>query len=227
MSSLALHLERRGHRVTFFCLADSEAFLTRAGLACSVFGREALPPGYSKAVSDELGKLHGLRGLRYTLARFAGEMDAQLAELPAAISAAGIDALVIDQFFTSGSTIAGHLHLPYVHAANALLGNVDEKLPPISFGWANDSNLFALMRNKAAYLFLRTISRPIRTKLNAQRRIWGLLPYTEFLNERFGTRPQICQQPPGFEFPQRTLPKNFYFVGPLHNRENRAKTPFP
>jgi zeaxanthin glucosyltransferase len=227
MSSLALYLKRRGHQVTFFCLADSETFLTRVGLTCIVFGRQALPPGYSKAVSDELGKLHGLRGLRYTLARFAGEMDAQLSELPAAIREAGIEALVIDQFFTSGSTIAEHLHLPYVHAANALMGNVDEELPPISFGWANDTHLVALMRNKAAHLFLRTIARPIRTKLNAQREVWGLAPYTEFLNERFGDRPQICQQPPGFEFPRRALPRNFHFVGPLHNRENRAATPFP
>ena len=227
MTSLALHLKGRGHRVTFFCLADSEAFISQAGLGCRVFAREGLPLGYAKKVSDELGKMHGLRGVRYTLARFAGEMSAQLTELPEAIRAAEIDVLVIDQFFTSGSTIAEHLKLPYVHVANALLGNVDERLPPISFGWGNQSHLIARMRNRAAHLFLRAISRPIRTRLNAQRATWGLPAYTEFLNERFGTRPQISQQPPGFEFPERILPGAFHFVGPLHNHENRAATPFP
>ena len=101
MSSLALCLKSRGHRVTFFSLADSEAFLTNAGLGCIVFGRDCLPPGSTKNFSDELSKLHGVRGVQFTVKRFCYEVEVQLQELAAAIRTAEIEALIIDQFFQS------------------------------------------------------------------------------------------------------------------------------
>lgn len=227
MSSLALHLKGRGHRTSFFLFADSEAFITETGLECIVFGQDRFPVGSRKRASDALGRMHGLAGLRYTIELLCNEVGAQLAELPRVIRKAKIDVLVIDQFFLGGSSVAEHLKLPYVHVANALLGNVDTKLPPISFGWGSNGNLFALARNWAAHAFLRGIARPIRDKLNAQRRIWKLPIYSEFQNERFGSQPQISQQLPAFEFPERVLPKTFHFVGPLHNPETRPKTYFP
>ena len=47
------------------------------------------------------------------------------------------------------------------------------------------------------------------------------------LNERFLGGPQICQEPRSFEFPRKTLPANFHFVGPPHRSETRNKTIFP
>jgi len=49
----------------------------------------------------------------------------------------------------------------------------------------------------------------------------------EFFNERFSTWPQICQQSPGFEFPERALPSTVHFVGPLHSPESRHDPAFP
>ena len=37
-SSLALHLQQRGHRITFFCIADSATFFQEYGLDCVVVG---------------------------------------------------------------------------------------------------------------------------------------------------------------------------------------------
>jgi zeaxanthin glucosyltransferase len=108
MSTLALHLMKRGHRVTFFSIADAEAFITGAGLACVVLGREEFPLGYMPRVLDELSRMNGARGLRYTIKLLCADVRVTMDEVPAAIKDAGIDALVIDQFFMGGNTVADH-----------------------------------------------------------------------------------------------------------------------
>jgi zeaxanthin glucosyltransferase len=227
MSTLAAELKGRGHRVTFFAFADAESFLTEPGMACVVFGREGFALGYTKHLTDELSRLKGRRGLQYTIERLCDEVNAQLAELPAAVQAAGVDAMVIDQFSLGGSTVAEHLGLPYVHVANALMANMEDGVPPISFGWGNGNSVLARTRNRLGHALMRKFFQPVRTKINAQRQAWSLPLYGEFMNERFGTRPQICQEPAGFEFPRRELPASFHFVGPLHGRESRVATAFP
>ncbi|QNI30692.1 glycosyltransferase [Alloacidobacterium dinghuense] len=226
MSTLAAHLKSRGHRVTFFAFADSEAFITQAGLECVVVGREEFPLGYVKRAFGALSRMSGIRGIRYTVDLLCKEVGAQLATLPEAIREAGIDALIIDQFYIGGSTVADHLQLPYVHVANALLSNVDKKIPPIIFTWSDERGFIALARIRLAHAIIRKMFQRVWDELNRQRQKWGLPVYTEFLNERFGAQPQICQQPRSFEFP-RNLPPTFHFVGPLHKSESRPGTSFP
>ena len=117
MSTLGRELQGRGHRVTFFCFEDALSFLQEAGLDTVVVGREKFPLGYTKQVSDTLSQLTGSRGVSYTIDALCRQATTQCAELPAAITAAGIDALIIDQFAMSGATVAEHLGLPYIHVA--------------------------------------------------------------------------------------------------------------
>ncbi len=225
-SALAAHLKGRGHRVTFFISADAEAFLTSLGLDSVVFAREECPVGYTRQVTDELGKLRGRRGLKFTIETGCKRIDATMAEVPAAIRKAGVDVLVLDQAETAGSTVAEHVELPYVHLANALMLNMEADVPPFNTGWGTGGPL-AKLRNRAGNLLVRRLIRPIRDTINLHRRTLGLQPYDEFLNERFGGRPQISQQPPAFDFPRKELPANFHFVGPLHSADSRGRTAFP
>ena len=227
MSTLALHLKKRGHRVTFFCIADSEAFIRDAGLECVVVGRDDFPVGYMKRMLEELSRMSGMRGLRFTIDMICNEVGMQLDELPETITKARVDALVLDQFFIGGSTVGDHLRLPYVHVANALLANVDTSLPPITCDWNNATDFFSVTRNRLTQAFIRKLFISVRDEINKHRRPWGLPMFTEFVNERFADRPQICQQPPSFEFPERALPPAFHFVGPLHNHASRTDTAFP
>lgn len=149
-----------------------------------------------------------------------------MAEAPAAIKNAGVDALVLDQAEMAGSTLAEHTNVPYVHVANALMLNMEADVPPFSMGWGIGGPLLSV-RNRAGNLLMRRAVRPIRDKLNVHRRAWGLRPFDEFMNERFGSSPQISQQPPGFDFPRKELPANFHFVGPLHSPATRAPIAFP
>ncbi len=226
-SSLALHLQQRGHRITFFCLADSAAFFQEHGLACVVVGGKSFPIGYVGQVFEKLGKLKGQAGVLYTMKRFEELLDMHFAELPAAIQATQVDALVIDQFHMAGGAVADHLQLPYVHAAMAMIFIAENGVPPVNLDWGPQTHLWARLRNAMAYALVRKMLKPLHSKINAQRVAWGLALHAQYPNDVFVGHPQISQQPPSFEFPRRRLPAEFHFVGPLHSGKTRPKTEFP
>jgi zeaxanthin glucosyltransferase len=226
-SSLALHLQQRGHRITFFCIADAATFFQEYGLACVVVGGESFPIGYVDQVFDKLGKLKGQAGVRYTIKRFEELIDMHFAELPAAIQARQVDALVIDQVHMGGGAVADHLQLPYVHAAMAMMLVTESGVPPVNLDWGPERHPWARLRNAMAHALVRRMLKPLHRKTNAQRVAWGLAPYARYPNDAFASHPQISQQPPSFEFPRRRLPAEFHFVGPLHSGKSRLKTEFP
>jgi zeaxanthin glucosyltransferase len=227
MSTLGLELQSRGHRVTFFCFEDAREFLQDAGLNTLVVGRQAFPLGYTKQVSDTLSQLSGAKGVAYSIETLCDQAIAQFAELPTAIKTAKVEALMIDQFAMSGGTVAEHLSLPYAHVAAALMANVENGVPPINVSFGPERGILSSVRNHVATVLVKRFFRPVRVALNKQRREWGLPMYTEFFNERLDSRPQICQEPPSFEFPRRNLPAAFHFVGPLHRHGTRSEMEFP
>jgi zeaxanthin glucosyltransferase len=227
MSTLGLELQSRGHQVTFFCFEDACGFLQQAGLNTVVIGRAEFPLGHAKQVSDALSKLSGSKGVTYSISVLCHQATAQFAELPAAVTAARVDAMIIDQFAMSGGTIAEHLGLPYAHVAAALMANVESGVPPINVPFGPERNPLLSTRNYIATVLVKRVFRPIRTALNEQRRAWSLPVYKEFFNERFAAGPQICQEPPAFEFPRQTLPEDFHFVGPLLKQQARSEVTFP
>ena len=158
------------------------------------------------------------------LAKF---VDTWFADLPQSIQSRQVDALVIDQIFIGGATVAEHLNIPYVHLANALIANAEDSVPPINFGWRYGVDPLSRLRNTLGYAIIRKRTKPICQKVNHQRLQWGLKPYADLLNAPFAGHPQISQQPPGLEYPRQNLPSDFHFVGPLHNRRARLQTAFP
>ncbi len=102
------------------------------------------------------------------------------------------------------------------------MANVEDGLPPINVAFGPERNVFSLIRNHIATTLVKRIFRPIRESLDEQRRLWGLPVYEDFFNDRFASGPQICQEPPSFEFPRQALPANFHFVGPLHKQGTAA-----
>jgi zeaxanthin glucosyltransferase len=227
MSSLALHLRRRGHDITFFCLADSEGFFRELALNTVVVGKDRFPLGYADQAFARLGKLKGQAGVFYTVQIFADLLDMQFSDLPHKIRENNIDGLVIDQFCLAGGAIGDHLRLPYVHVANALLFNTEARVPPPNFGWGCETHSLALIRNAIVQAICRSVLEPVRVKINRQRAKWSLAPYLLFPDDAFRGHPQISQQPRSFEFPRSALPGDFHFVGPLHNQLDRITTSFP
>jgi zeaxanthin glucosyltransferase len=227
MSSLALHLRRRGHDVTFFCVADSEGFFKQLDLTTVVIGKDRFPAGYTEEVFAHLGKLKGLAGVLHTVRIFSDLVETHCGELPGKICDENIEILVIDQFCMGGGAVGDHLRLPYVHVANALLFNLEDRIPPLNFGWGGETHPLALARNATANALCRKMLGPVRASINRHRAKWNLAPYRDFPNDAFRAHPQISQQPPSFEFTRRHLPADFHFVGPLHTQTDRTEASFP
>ena len=96
MTTLGHELQRRGHRVTLFGIPDARAKTLAAGLEFWAIGEQEFPPGASAASFAELGKLSGLAALKYTITLFQQLTVMFLREAPQAISAAGVELLLID-----------------------------------------------------------------------------------------------------------------------------------
>lgn len=227
MSALALHLKQRGHRVTVFSVIDGAPYYQSIGLDFVAVGLERFPKGHAERDHARLGVLKGQAGVLFTVKMVGNFLDTWFTELPQAIQNRQVDALVIDQIFLGGATVAEHLNIPYVHLAGALLGNAENSCPPINFGWPYKVDRLSKLRNALGLAFIRIVTKSLCQKVNRQRLQWELKPYASLLNEQFARYPQISQEPPSFEFPRHELPSDFHFVGPLHSRTARPQMDFP
>jgi zeaxanthin glucosyltransferase len=227
VSALARELKGRGNRVTFFCIRDSHEFLNEIGLDAVVIGEAERPLGHTRRVTETLGRLKGTKGVTYTIETLCADASVHFAELPRVIQNSGVHAMVVDQFAMAGSTVAEHLRLPYVHVAAALLANTEEGVPPINVGLKPGGSLKNKFQISIASTVVSRILAPVKKAVNGQRSLWRLPLYQDFINERLSGGPQICQEPPSFEFPRRKLPANFHFVGPLHKQVARSSVAFP
>jgi MGT family glycosyltransferase len=73
------------------------------------------------------------------------------------------------------------------------------------------------MRNLAGYELSRFAVSPITRITNAYRRRWGLRPYRTG-DDSYSRLAQISQQPPLFDFPRKTLPACFEYLGPFRDK---------
>ena len=75
-----------------------------AGLPLEVvtIGADTFPPGSIEEAYATLGRLSGREGLRFSVAYFLREQAMLFAELPAAVRAAAVDVLLVDQLNPAG-----------------------------------------------------------------------------------------------------------------------------
>jgi hypothetical protein len=74
--------------------ADSQQKVLSAGLNCQLIGLSEFPLGSMRQRYAELGKLSGLTGVRYSIHFMLQLAAMNFRELPDAIKAAGVDALI-------------------------------------------------------------------------------------------------------------------------------------
>ncbi len=226
MTTLGYELKQRGHRVTLVGTLDAQAKTQVAGLDFQAIGESAFPLGAMANSLSELGQLSGLEAFRYTVDLFKQQTGVLLEEAPAAIRQVGVEALLIDQIAFGGSTVAHHLDVPFVSVCSALMVNRDPYAPPFNTPWRYSPSPLAKFRNQLGYTLLTRAAKPITDVVSDYRQRWHLPAFTHPENA-FSKLAQICQQPPGFEFPRQNLPPSFHFTGPYSNPLSRAPTEFP
>lgn len=223
--ALGRELRKRGHRVTVFHMADVEAKAQAEGLEFWPIGQSDHPPGSLPQWLAGVSQLSGLQGLRFTIRAIVRSTRMFCRDGPEAVKAAGIDLLLVDQTEPAGAAIAEFCRLPHVTLCMALALNREPGIPPPFTGAGYSLRPVDLMRNRLGYALWDFFTRPVLRVVNEFRRKWDFPPYHRG-EETMSSLAQISQQTPAFDFPRKTLPGCFHYVGPL--RFPRSQPPdFP
>jgi len=214
--ALAHELQSRGHSVTFFQIPDLEAEIRAEGFDFAAIGAYDHPVGSLRESLRQLGALSGLAALRFTVRAIQKTTDVICRDAPAAIRSKRIDLLLVDQTEPAGGSVAEYLGLPFVTICNALALNREPAIPPPFTPWKYRDNWWGRARNQLGNAVSDHILAPVRETLADYRRRWKL-PAHRDLGETFSPLAQISQQPREFDFPRRSLPPSFHYVGPLRH----------
>jgi zeaxanthin glucosyltransferase len=226
MTSLGNELQRRGHRVTLFGILDARSKTLAAGLEFWAIGTAEFPTGASAAANTTLGELSGLDAFKHIANLFQRSTTMLLNEAPQAISAAGVEVLLVDQTSSGGSTVADFLNLPFITVCCALMLNLEIGVPPFNTTWSYSPAGWAKLRNYLTYQLLTRLAQPIVKTVADRRQKWKLPPYLH-PNDPNSKLAQICQQPAEFEFPRQHLSPCFHFTGPYFRPIHYEPGSFP
>jgi MGT family glycosyltransferase len=211
--------------VTLFGVPDIKSKVSSSGLTFVEIGAGLFPLGTTEEMYKTLGELSSLEGIKYTIQWLAQETNMLCAEAPAAIQAAGINLLIIDQLTVIGGTIADHLKLPFVTVCNALPINREPGVPPFFTTWTYQTNWWSRWRNQLGNSLVDYLSRKVWQLIVDQRQLWGLPPYAN-RDASYSQLAQICQLPPDFDFPRENLSPKMHFTGPLQDPSGRESVRF-
>jgi UDP:flavonoid glycosyltransferase YjiC (YdhE family) len=190
------------------------------GLGYWAIGQNLYKPGTLAETFQKLAQFSEIEALQYSVdfCRHIAEIICQ--DAPAAVEAAGIDALIVDQLEPVGETIAEALKLPFVCVSCGQAIHRRPDVPPFFTPWSYQNVGWARLRNQIAYGILDFSCRPILNVINQYRRQWKLPSYPHIYasNARLA---HISQQPVEFDFPC-PKPEHLHYVGPLRNRSPRT-----
>jgi zeaxanthin glucosyltransferase len=224
-AALGRELIARGHRVTVIQMADVEEPVRAEGLEFLAVGQSDHPRGSLPESLARLGRLQGFAALRFTVEAVRKTTEMLCRDAPAAIRAAGIEALLVDQMEPGGGAVAEHLQLPFVTICNALALNREAAVPPPFTPWTTGDQWWQMVRNEVGYAISARVMSPVTGVVARYRRSWNL-PAWRKPEDSFSKLAQISQQPAEFDFPRWTLPDCFHYVGPLRDQRG-PEVPFP
>jgi MGT family glycosyltransferase len=225
MTALARELERRGHSVVIFGIADTEKRITDAGIGFHLIGAHDYPPGTLQRQDRHLGTLTGLATFRFTVQRVRDTAQMILRDGPAAVRNTGVDALLVDEA-DMGSSVAEYLRLPYVSIAFFPPLIRDDRIPPFCFGWPAGQGHLSRLRNRLGMRLLSQVASPIYKVVNQQRHAWGLKPLLHAA-EALSPLAQITQLPESLEFDVHPRPSLLHYTGPFIDDTQRPFVDFP
>jgi MGT family glycosyltransferase len=226
MTALAHSLQKRGHQVVMFGVADTEDRVRAAGIEFCKIGDQDFPRGTLLKLDRRMAQLKGLAALRFTLQRIRDSARMVMRDGPEAVRAANIDALLVDEAEFAGS-VADYLGLPWISIALIPPLVHDDRFPPFWFGWPAGQDRLSRFRNVLAMSALLRVSTAIFTETNQWRRDAGMEP---FLRPQDWLSPlaQIAQLPKALEFKvEGEYPEGLHYTGPFVHAHQRPAIAFP
>lgn len=227
MTTLARKLQSRSHDVVFISLPDGEAAVRAAGLEFLPCGVKEFPLGSLKERLRWLSKLQGEEALQATLQNIAVRTEAMLNSLPAILTAAGVEAVVLDTVLVYAELAPMSLGMPYAHVANALHFDYSGATPPCIYDWPHETTPAARARNlKGVELFFEKLESTIAVaKAYANRT--GIEVDWDDHSATISKLAWITQTPKAFDFEVSHWPPQFHYTGPFHDGAGRIGVDFP
>ncbi|UWZ82624.1 glycosyltransferase [Occallatibacter riparius] len=225
MTALARTLERRGHSVVIYGIADTEARIRAAGIEFMQIGAEHYPLGTLRQLDEHLGTLKGLATFKFTVERVRNTARMILRDGPDAVRRSGAEVLLVDEA-DMGGTVAEYLGLPFVSIAMFPPLIRDARIPAFCFPWQAGESWWIRLRNILGFRLLSRVASPIHKLVNAQRRAWGL-EVRRHAVEFLSPIAQIAQLPAALEFDVQGLPDVVHYTGPFVDQQQRPPVEFP
>jgi UDP:flavonoid glycosyltransferase YjiC (YdhE family) len=225
MTALARTLERRGHSVVIYGIADTEARIRAAGIEFMQIGSADYPLGTLRRLDEHLGTLKGLATFKFTVERVRNTARMVLRDGPDAVRRSGAEVLLVDEA-DMGGTVAEHLGLPFVSLAMFPPLIRDSRIPAFCFPWQAGDSWWIRVRNILGFRMLSRVARPVHRVVNEQRRAWGLKPCRHAV-EFLSTLAQITQLPEALEFDVADKPGLVHYTGPFVDQQQRPPVAFP
>lgn len=223
--ALGQELKLRGHKVTFFERPKIEERVRNAGMDFVAVGDRRSQKRENDPIAV-FGLAEQLRVLQFNVNRMVGDVERFLENTPAAITNAGVNALIVNEIALTGPTIAQMLELPYFLVSTSI---------PHRFGWGeyrrfggyrlSESLLSRLERGMLELSCLR-LRGPVGRAIDRRRRIFGLGPMRRMQAEH-PCLAHIVQVPQFFDLQRKRMPRNVLYAGPFSGRSTRPEVEFP
>jgi zeaxanthin glucosyltransferase len=227
MTALARKLQSRDHDVVFISLPDGEASVRAAGLTFLPCGVKEYPLGSLKERLRWLSKLQGEEALQATLQNVAVRTEAMLNSLPAILTEAGAEGVVLDTVLFYAELAPMSLGMPYAHVANALHFDYSGYTPPCVYDWPHEATPAARARNrKGVGLFFERLESTI-TVAKAFAKRTGIDVDWDDPSATISKLAWITQTPRAFDFESAHWPSEFHYTGPFHDGAGRIEVDFP
>jgi zeaxanthin glucosyltransferase len=227
MTTLARALQSRKHDVVFISLPDGEAVASAAGLTFLPCAVKEFPAGSLNQRFRQRSKLQGEEALRVILQNAAARTEAMLNSLPATLTAAAVDAVVLDTVLFYTELVPMSLGMPYAHVANALHFDYSGYTPLCFYDWPHETTPAALARNrKGVESFLEMLAPTIAIGRAYAKRV-GLDVDWDNPSATISKLAWITQAPRAFDFESSHRPPQFHHTGPFHDGAGRIDVDFP
>src|SRR5580700_11201640 len=227
MTTLARELQSRNHDVVIISLPDGEASVRAAGLTFLPCAAKEFPAGSLKERFRQRSKLKGDEALRAILQSAAGRTEAMLNSLPAALTAAAVDAVVLDTVLFYTELVPMSLGMPYAHVANALHFDYSGYTPLCFYDWRHESTPASLTRNRKGIEHFLEMLGPNIAVARAYAKRAGLNIDWDNPSATISQLAWITQTPQIFDFESSHWPPQFHHTGPFHDGAGRMEVDFP
>jgi zeaxanthin glucosyltransferase len=223
--ALSQELRDRGHKVTFFEKPKIEARIRQAGLGFIPIGaskssKRVTPPSTNSGLLSEISML------RFNLGRVIRDMERYLGDTPAALSQAGVDALLINEIALTGPTVAQLLGLPYFIISTTVPHHWGWKGPRWRTGYRYSASSLSWIQRLFLEVSALRMRGPIRRALEKYRRREGLGDLRQ-ATASFPALAHLTQLPQCLDLPREPVPGNFFYTAPWVSKAARPRTAFP